>query len=161
MALYEKKVHELSAMLASGEITSVEVTQAYLDRIEVIEPKVDAYITVDAVGALAKAAEVDAKRASGEVMGPLAGVPIAIKDNMCTEGLLTTCASRMLGNFIPPYDATVIKKVKENDLVILGKLNMDEFAMGSSTENSSIKPTRNLGILTMCLVVVQVALQQL
>ncbi len=143
MALYEKKVHELAAMLASGEITSVEVTQAYLDRIEIIEPKVDAYITVDAVGALAKAAEVDAKRASGEVMGPLAGVPIAIKDNMCTEGLLTTCASKMLANFIPPYDATVIKKVKENDLVILGKLNMDEFAMGSSTENSSIKPTRN------------------
>lgn len=143
MALYEKKVHELAAMLASGETTSVEITQAYLDRIEAVEPKVDAYITVDAKGALEQAAKVDAKRAAGEKMGPLAGIPIGIKDNMCTEGLLTTCASKMLGNFVPPYDATVVKKVKENDLVILGKLNMDEFAMGSSTENSSIKSTKN------------------
>lgn len=143
MAIYEKKVHELAALLVSGDLTSVEITMAYLDRIKAVEPKVDAYITVDAESALAQAAKIDAKRAAGETMGPLAGIPIALKDNLCTEGLLTTCASKMLKNFLPPYDATVVKKVKENDLVILGKLNMDEFAMGSSTENSSIKPTRN------------------
>lgn len=143
MRLVEKKVHELSEMLRSGEITSVELTTAYLDRIEAIDSKVGAYITVDRDGALAKAAEVDGKRAVGTEMGPLAGIPIGIKDNICTEGLLTTCASKMLGNFVPPYDATVTKKIKENDLVILGKLNMDEFAMGSSTENSSVKVTAN------------------
>ncbi len=143
MALYQKKVHELVAMLASGETTSVAITKAYLDRIESVEPKVGAYITVDAEGALKKAEEVDAKRAAGEELSPLAGIPIAIKDNICTEGLLTTCASKMLNNYVAPYDATVTKKIKENDMVILGKLNMDEFAMGSSTENSAVKLTRN------------------
>ena len=143
MALYQKTVHELVDMLASGETTSVEITKAYLDRIKEVEPKVDAYITVDAEGAMNKAKEVDARRAAGEKLSPLAGIPMAIKDNICTEGVLTTCASKMLANFVPPYDATVVKKIKDNDLVILGKLNMDEFAMGSSTENSSIKPTKN------------------
>lgn len=143
MALYEKKVHELVAMLASGETTSTEITKAYLQRIEDVEPMVDAYITVDAEGALKKAAEVDAKRAEGQSLSPMAGIPIGIKDNMCTDGMLTTCASKMLADFVAPYDATVVKKVKENDMVILGKLNMDEFAMGSSTENSSVKPTKN------------------
>lgn len=143
MALYEKKVHELAAMLASGETTSVAITKAYLERIEAVEPKVEAYITVDREGALKKAAEVDAKIAAGETLGPLAGIPIAIKDNMCTDGLKTTCASKMLADFVPPYDATVVKRVKNGDMVILGKLNMDEFAMGSSTENSAIKATKN------------------
>lgn len=143
MALYEKTVHELAEMLAGGETTSVEITKAYLDRIEAVEAKVNAYITVDAKGALEQAAAADAKRASGEHLSIFAGIPVAIKDNICTEGMLTTCASRMLGNFIPPYDATVVKKIKENDMVILGKLNMDEFAMGSSTENSSVKATAN------------------
>ena len=143
MSLYEKKVHELADMLAKGETTSVEITKAYLQRIEEVEPKVQAYITVDAEGALKKAEEVDRKRSAGEALSPLAGIPIAIKDNMCTDGLKTTCASKMLENFVPPYDATVVRKVKENDLVILGKLNMDEFAMGSSNENSAFKKTKN------------------
>lgn len=143
MALYEKKVHELVAMLASGETTSVAITKAYLKRIEAVEPGIGAYITVDREGALKKATEVDAKIAAGETLEPLAGIPIAIKDNMCTEGLKTTCASKMLADFVPPYDATVVKRVKDNDMVILGKLNMDEFAMGSSTENSAIKATKN------------------
>ncbi len=143
MSLYEKKVHELQEMLSAKEITSVELTLAYLDRIDAVDDKIKAYITVDHAGALAKAEEVDKKRAAGEALSPLAGIPIGIKDNICTDGLLTTCASKMLGDFIPPYDATVIKKIKEQDLVILGKLNMDEFAMGSSTENSSVKVTSN------------------
>lgn len=143
MGLCEMKIHELQAMLSAKEVTSVEVTQAYLDRIDAVDSKVKAYITVDKEGALKKAAEVDAKREAGETLSPFAGIPIGIKDNICTEGLLTTCASKMLGNFIPPYDATVVQKIKENDLVILGKLNMDEFAMGSSTENSAMQVTSN------------------
>lgn len=143
MSLYQKKVHELQAMLANKEVSSVEITKAYLDRIDAVDSKVNAYITVNRDGALKKAEEVDNKLASGAELGVLAGIPIGIKDNICTDGLLTTCASKMLGNFVPPYDATVTKKIKDNDLIILGKLNMDEFAMGSSTENSSIKITSN------------------
>lgn len=143
MNLYEKTVHELQDMLKAKEVSSVEITKAYLDRIDKVDPKVNAYITVNGEEALKKAEKVDNKRAAGEALAELAGIPIGIKDNICTDGLLTTCASKMLGNFIPPYDATVVKKIKENDLIILGKLNMDEFAMGSSTENSSFKITSN------------------
>ncbi len=138
-----KKVHELQHMLQSGEITSVDLTQAYLDRIEEIDDKVKAFITVDKEGALKQAALVDEKRQKGERLSPLAGIPIGIKDNICTEGLKTTCASKMLANFIPPYDASIVKSIKDQDLVIIGKLNMDEFAMGSSTENSSVQVTSN------------------
>jgi len=138
-----KKVHELQHMLQAGEITSVALTQAYIDRIDKIDDKVNAFITVDKEGALKQAASVDEKRKNGEELSPLAGIPIGIKDNICTEGLKTTCASKMLANFIPPYDATIVQSIKEQDLVIIGKLNMDEFAMGSSTENSSVKVTSN------------------
>ncbi len=141
--LYEKTVYELKRMLDAKEASSVEITKAYLDRIAAIDPKVNAYITVAGDSALSKAAEVDAKIASGAQLGALAGVPIGIKDNICTKGIKTTCASRMLENFIPPYDATVMNKINAADMVVLGKLNMDEFAMGSSTENSAFFPTRN------------------
>jgi aspartyl-tRNA(Asn)/glutamyl-tRNA(Gln) amidotransferase subunit A len=143
MELYHKKIHELQHLLHSKEVSSVEITKAYLDRISLIDPKIKAYITVSDTLALEKAKEVDEKRAKGIAISSMAGIPIGIKDNICTDGLLTTCASKMLKNFVPPYDATVVKNIKANDLVILGKLNMDEFAMGSSTENSSIQITRN------------------
>nr|WP_197715825.1 Asp-tRNA(Asn)/Glu-tRNA(Gln) amidotransferase subunit GatA [Petrocella atlantisensis] len=143
MMLYQKSVSVLQHMLQNKEVSSEEVTQSYLDRIDVVDKKVGAYITVATESALATARSVDEKRNKGEVLSPFAGIPIGIKDNMCTEGLRTTCASKMLDNFIPPFDATIINKIKENDMIILGKLNMDEFAMGSSTENSAYHVTKN------------------
>jgi len=143
MDLHKKKVHELQVLLKSKEVSSVEITQAYLERIDQVEKHIDAFITVARERALEKAKEVDIKRGNGARLSEFAGIPIGIKDNICTKGLLTTCASKMLNNFVPPYDATVVKNIKEQDMIILGKMNMDEFAMGSSTENSSIKVTRN------------------
>ena len=131
--LLKKSALELADMLAAGQITSVELTQACLDRIDAIEDRVNAFITVDREGALATAADVDARRAAGETLHRLAGVPIAVKDNVVTRGLRTTCASKILGDWEPPYDATVTAKIKEAGLPIVGKTNMDEFAMGSST----------------------------
>ncbi|MEG2597409.1 MAG: amidase, partial [Oscillospiraceae bacterium] len=104
---------------------------------------IKAYLTIDVDGALKQAAEVDQKRLAGAALHRLAGIPIGIKDNICTKGMRTTCASKMLENFVPPYDATVIEKMKAMDYVCLGKLNMDEFAMGSSTENSYFQKTKN------------------
>lgn len=123
--------------------TSEEVVTALFDRIKLIEPKVNAYITLCEDKALAQSKLIDKKIENGEKVGILAGVPIAIKDNICTDGIKTTCASKMLEDFIPPYDAFVIKKLKEADAIIIGKTNMDEFAMGSSTENSAFKKTKN------------------
>ena len=143
MNITDMSMKALSDALVSGALTSVAITEAFLNRIESIDEKVGAYLTVDREGALKKAAEVDEKRVAGEVLGIYAGVPIAIKDNICTDGIRTTCASKMLENFVPPYDATVMKKIKDADMVVLGKLNMDEFAMGSSTENSAMQLTRN------------------
>ena len=143
MELYKKKVHELQQLLKEKEVSSEDITRSYIDRMDRVEKHIDAYITVASESALEKAKEVDTRRAKGEKLGDFAGIPIGIKDNICTKDLLTTCASKMLGNFVPPYDATVVKKIKAQDMVILGKTNMDEFAMGSSTENSSIKITRN------------------
>lgn len=141
--LLKKSALELADMLAAGDITSVELTRACLDRIDAIDDRVRAFITVDRDGALATAADVDARRAAGEDLHSLAGVPIAIKDNIVTRGLRTTCASKILGDWKPPYDATVTTKIKEAGLPIVGKTNMDEFAMGSSTEHSAFGATKN------------------
>jgi aspartyl-tRNA(Asn)/glutamyl-tRNA(Gln) amidotransferase subunit A len=142
-ALIEKTLFELSSGLAAKEFSSVEVTKAYLDAIESKEPDVKAYLTVDAEGALATSKDVDEQRMQGRVLSPLAGIPTGIKDNICTRGLRTTCASKMLAEFRPPYDASVIEKLKQSSYVLLGKLNMDEFAMGSTTENSYFQVTKN------------------
>ncbi|MDK6630596.1 amidase, partial [Actinotignum timonense] len=130
-------------MLRAGEITSVELTTACLDRIEALNPKVNAFLYVDREGALEVARGVDAARAEGQELHPLAGIPIAVKDNICTRGIPTTAASKILEGWRPPYDASVVVKIKEARLPIVGKTNMDEFAMGSSTEHSAFGPSRN------------------
>lgn len=135
---------ELGVKIRSGEITSRQATEAYLDAIDEKDGAVNAYITVLREEALARADEVQKKIEAGEYKdSPLAGVPVAIKDNMCTKGVRTTAASNILNNFVPPYDATVIEKLEAAGAVILGKVNMDEFAMGGSTETSFFGPTGN------------------
>lgn len=141
--LLKKSALELADMLAAGETTSVELTRACLDRIDALNPTINAFLYVDREGALATAADVDARRSAGESLHRLAGIPIAIKDNMVTRGIPTTCASKILGDWRPPYDATVIEKIHKAGLPIVGKTNMDEFAMGSSTEHSAFGPTLN------------------
>lgn len=125
------------------ELTVPQVVKAYFEKIKADDEKIKAYITLCEEEAMQKAEAVQKKYDAGEKLGELAGVPIAIKDNMCTKGIRTTCASKMLENFIPPYDATVIKKINDSDVIILGKVNMDEFAMGGSTENSAFFKTHN------------------
>ena len=139
---------ELAEALASGETTSVEITQAHLDRIAEVEGDVHAFLHVDADGALRAAAESDARRTAGETRSSLDGIPIAVKDVMATRGLPTTCGSRILEGWVPPYDATVVARVRAAGLPILGKTNMDEFAMGSSTEHSAFGPSHNPWDLT-------------
>ncbi len=133
---------ELSAALAEKRISSVELTQLFLARIERMNPELNAFITVDAARALADARRADSRRAAGET-GPLAGIPLAHKDIFCTKGVRTTCGSRMLADFFSPYDAHVIERLGAAGTVMLGKTNMDEFAMGSSNETSYFGPTRN------------------
>ncbi len=133
----------LSQSLRKGTLSSREVTAAYLEQIHQREDQIGAYITVCDDVALAQADEADALRKSGEKVHPLCGVPVAVKDNICTAGVKTTCASRMLADFVPPYSATVWEKLRSAGCVLLGKTNMDEFAMGSTTENSAFHPTRN------------------
>ena len=135
-------IQEAHAQLTSRQISSVELTQACLDRIEAIEDQVQSFLTLTPEIALAQAEKADRMLAAGEG-GPLTGVPVQIKDVMCTEGVLTTCASRMLENFVPVYNATAVEKLMGQGAVMLGKGNMDEFAMGSSCENSAFHPTRN------------------
>jgi aspartyl-tRNA(Asn)/glutamyl-tRNA(Gln) amidotransferase subunit A len=142
-ALVRRTAAELGQLIADGEVSAVEVTQAHLDRIVEVDGAVNAFLHVDADGALAAAAQVDARRAAGQSLGPLDGVPVAVKDVMTTRGIPTTCGSRILEGWVPPYDATVVSKLKQAGTVILGKTNMDEFAMGSSTENSAFGPSRN------------------
>ncbi len=139
----ELTAHEIREAYTNKELKVVDVVKAFYEKIKVDDEKIKGYITLCEEEALKNAEAIQAKFDAGEEMGPLAGVPIAIKDNMCTRGLKTTCASKMLENFIPPYDATVIKSLKDAGAIILGKVNMDEFAMGGSTENSAFFKTHN------------------
>ncbi|QSV46775.1 Asp-tRNA(Asn)/Glu-tRNA(Gln) amidotransferase subunit GatA [Geobacter benzoatilyticus] len=142
MELHDLTIHELHDRLKRKEISSVEATKAMLARIEAVDPKVNAYITVTPEEALAAAEAADRRIAAGD-MTPLTGIPIGLKDIFVTKGIRTTCASKILGNFVPPYDGTAVAKLKEAGAVIVGKLNQDEFAMGSSGESSAFGPTRN------------------
>ena len=136
-------IHGLHAKLINKEISATEITQSVLDRIDAVEAEVGCYITQTRESALAQARAVDAKLAAGEQISPLAGIPGALKDNICTNGVKTTCASKILADFVPPYNAEVVDRLAAEDAVFLGKLNMDEFAMGGSTENSAFKRTAN------------------
>ena len=148
MELYEYTAHELAGLLREKRASAKEITQSVFQRIRAVEGLVDAYISLSEESALEQAAAVDEKIAIGEPLAPLAGIPVAVKDNICIQGGATTCASRMLENFRPPYHAAVTEKLLENDMVVTGKCNMDEFAMGSSCENSAFKPTKNPHDLT-------------
>jgi len=141
--LYELTISEAGELLRDHTISSVELTQAHLDRIRALEDKVKAFTLVTDELALKQAEEADRRFAKGATVSPLTGIPLAIKDVICTKGITTTCGSRMLENFQPPYDATVMERLNAAGIVMLGKTNMDEFAMGSSTEHSAFFPTRN------------------
>lgn len=141
--LIKRSLTEHRAALYAGEYSSVELTRAYLDQIEKCEASVGAFLTLDAEAALRAAEESDRRRAHGASLGALDGIPYALKDNFCTKGIRTTCASRMLENFVPPYDATLVKRLRGAGAIMLGKTNLDEFAMGSSTETSKLGVTRN------------------
>ena len=143
MKLFEQPAHVLHDMLVNKEITSLELIQAVLARIDEVEGDVQAYLTITREEALAQAKAVDEKIAKGEEIAFLEGIPGAIKDNICTKGIKTTCASKILQKFVPPYDATVMQKLEAQNPVVLGKTNLDEFAMGGSTENSAYHPTCN------------------
>ncbi|MDT4983912.1 MAG: aspartyl-tRNA(Asn)/glutamyl-tRNA(Gln) amidotransferase subunit, partial [Pseudonocardiales bacterium] len=141
--LTRRTAAETAAAVASGEVSAVEVAQAHLDRIAEVDGQVHAFLHVDTDGALAAAKAVDEKVAAGEELSPLAGVPLAMKDVVVTKGLPTTAGSKILEGWRPPYDATITRRIKDAGIVMLGKTNMDEFAMGSSTENSAYGPSHN------------------
>ena len=141
--MYQGSIKELHQQLVSKERSAVEIAQATLKQIEAIEPKVKAFLTVTAESAFASAKAIDDKIAAGETIGMLEGIPLGVKDNMCTKGIKTTCASQILANFVPPYESTVTQKLKDAGAVLVGKTNLDEFAMGGSTENSSFQTTAN------------------
>ena len=143
MNLYEYTASDLHEKLVNKEVSATEIAKDALDRINATEDKVGAFVTITEEVAMAQARATDEKIAAGEKIGELAGIPIAIKDNICTNGIKTTCSSKMLMNFVPPYSATAYEKVLENSMTVVGKVNMDEFAMGSSCENSAVKPTHN------------------
>ena len=141
--MYQGSIKELHQQLVNKERSAVEIAQATLKQIETVEPKVKAFLTLTADEALATAQKVDDKIAAGESIGILEGIPVGIKDNMCTKGIKTTCASQILANFVPPYESTATQKLKDAGAVLIGKTNLDEFAMGGSTENSSFQVTAN------------------
>src|SRR6266566_644707 len=141
--LYELTIIEAGELLRARKISSVELTRAHLDRIRAVEDKVKAFTLVTDDLALQQAKEADRRIARGEALAPLTGIPLAIKDVICTKGITTTCGSRMLENFKPPFDATVMERLNAAGMVMVGKTNMDEFAMGSSTEHSAFFPTHN------------------
>ncbi len=144
MELYEMTIGRLHDLLKRGEVSSSEITRAIISRIDAVESKVNAFITLSPESALKEAEEADRFIAANKAdFGPLCGIPVAIKDVICAEGTRTTCGSRILDNFVPPYDATVVDRLRKERAVFVGKTNMDEFAMGSSTENSYFGPTRN------------------
>ncbi|SCF31160.1 Asp-tRNA(Asn)/Glu-tRNA(Gln) amidotransferase subunit GatA [Micromonospora chokoriensis] len=146
--LIKMTASEIASLVAGGETSAVEVTQAHLDRIAAVDDRVHAFLHVDSDGALAAARAVDERRAAGEELGPLAGVPVAVKDVLATRGVPTTVGSKILEGWRPPYDATIVQRLREAGTVMLGKTNMDEFAMGSSTEYSAYGPTHNPWDLT-------------
>lgn len=143
MQLYRLTAHELHDLLIKKEISAEEINNAVFERIDAVEDKIGAYVTKTKEHALKSAHVVDEQIRNGEVIAPLAGIPVAVKDNMCTNGLRTTASSKILSNFVPPYDATVVEKLAAVGAAVVGKTNLDEFAMGSSTENSAFANTRN------------------
>ena len=132
-----------SRRLQSGDCTAIQLLQEHWQSLEEWEPHVQAFLTLDRAGAEQAAHDIDVRRQAGEKLGPLAGIPLAIKDNLCTQGLKTTAASKLLANFVPPYEATSVARLRAAGAVLVGKTNMDEFGMGSSTEKSAFGPTRN------------------
>ncbi len=143
MSLHKLTLHELQDRFTKGDVTAQDIVRAYSLRINQVEPRIKAYLTLAKDSAMAQAEALDEQLKGWRKTTPLMGMPIAVKDNICTEGVLTTCASRMLGTFVPPYNATVVSKLRERGYLLLGKTNLDEFAMGSSTENSAFGPSRN------------------
>jgi len=142
MELNQLTIHELQEKIRSGKTTAVEIVQSVFQRIDAVEKDVNAYVVLTREAALEEAARADAAIRKGDIR-TLTGIPIALKDLLCTRGIATTCASRILHNFVPPYDATVVEKLRDAGAVFTGKTNMDEFAMGSSTETSGFGITRN------------------
>jgi len=143
MELFQLTAHELHAKLDKKEVSAEEITKSVLGRISRVENGVSAFLAINVDEAIDRAVEIDEQIASGKAMTPLTGIPVAIKDNMCTKGAITTCASRILRNYLPPYNATVVENLLKAGAIPIGKTNMDEFAMGSSTENSAYKVTKN------------------
>ena len=148
MSLIKASATDLLGYLQSGQVSAVELLKQYLDRIETHDGSIHAYLDVAREAALERAESIDRRRSRGERLGALAGLPVAVKDVLCTAGWATTCGSRMLQNYCPPYDATVVRRLLDADAVLVGKTNMDEFAMGGSTENSAFGVTRNPWDLT-------------